>query len=121
MRKHNYLVGFKHCNQVVCGKDVFDKQFGCNIASFTEPMTILQAIRQLKALSKGKKVIYKLVEVDLKSEKFKQKIRVIKQLEILDAYVKAQNIYKKAQDTYIKACNACMKALKDEKKRANNA
>lgn len=76
MRKHNYVVAFEGEGQCVYGKDIFDKQFGCNVASFTKPMTIYQAIRQLRTLSaQGKKVIYKLVEVDPKKEKFKQKIR----------------------------------------------
>ena len=74
MRKHNYVVGFECKNQAIYGKDIFDKHFGCNIADFTQPMTILQAIRQLRTLTGGNKAIYKLVKVDSKDEKFKAKI-----------------------------------------------
>jgi hypothetical protein len=73
MRKYNYVVGFEQRNQVVYGKNVFDERYLCKVASFTKPMTILQAIRQLKALSGETKAVYKLVKVDPKKEKFKQK------------------------------------------------
>lgn len=72
MRKYKYLVGFVSDNQVVYGKDQYDDRFKTDIASYTQPMTILQAIRQLKTL-RGKKVIYKLVAVDVEKEKVKQK------------------------------------------------
>jgi hypothetical protein len=74
MRKHNYVVGFEQRNQVVYGKDVSSERFKNDIASYTQPMTILQAIRQLKALAGKTKAIYKLVKVDPRKEKFKQKI-----------------------------------------------
>lgn len=72
MRKDNYVVGFEQGNQVIYGKDV--SELG-NIYSFTKPMTILQAIKQLKTLSGKNKVVYKLVKIDIKKEKFKHKIR----------------------------------------------
>ena len=74
MRKKNYIVAFKGDGECVYGKDEFSSQFECDIASYIQPMTILQAIKQLKTLS-GKKVIYKLVEINPEKEKFKQKIR----------------------------------------------
>ncbi len=75
MRKYNYLVAFKGDGQCVYGKDVKEERFKNDIASYTQPMTIHQAIRQRKTLSSnGKKVVYKLVEVDPQKEKFKQKI-----------------------------------------------
>lgn len=64
MRKHNYIVGFEGERGCAYGK-----------GSFVQPMTILQAIRELKTLSGTEKAIYKLVKVDPKKEKFKQKIR----------------------------------------------
>ncbi len=73
-RKHNYVVGFEGESQVVYGKDVSSEQFKNDIASYTAPMTILQAIRQLGTLN-GKKAVYKLVKVDPKKEKFKRKIQ----------------------------------------------
>lgn len=69
-RKHNYVVRFEGSNQVVYGKDIVG-----NLASYTQPITILQAIRQLKTLGSGAKAIYKLVKVDPKKEKLKRKIQ----------------------------------------------
>ena len=74
MSKYNYIVGFEDDSQCVYGKDIFDKHYGHDIPSFTRPMTIYQAIRQLKSLSGSKKAIYKLIKIDPKKEKFKQKI-----------------------------------------------
>jgi len=78
MRKHNYVVGFVGDNQAIYGKDQHSNKFKNDIAAYVSPMTILQAIQQLKTLTGKKKVIYKLVEVDQQKEKFKQKI--IKQM-----------------------------------------
>lgn len=64
MRKHNYVVGFEGERECAYGKD-----------SFVHPMTILQAVRELKALSGTKKAVYKLVKVDPKKEKSKQAIK----------------------------------------------
>ncbi len=72
-RKHNYLVGFIGAKQCVYGQDKFATQFNTKVAGYTSPMTILQAIRQLKTLN-GEKAIYKLVKVDPQEEKFKRKI-----------------------------------------------
>jgi len=73
MRKDNYLVGFRGKGQCVYGKEKL-KTLGY-VASYTQPMTISLAIKQLKMLSPGKKAIYKLVKVDPKKERFKQKIQ----------------------------------------------
>lgn len=74
MRKHNYVVGFVGERQCVYGKDKFDDRFQTDVSDYIKPMTINQAIRQLKTLT-GKKAIYKLVKVEPRKEKFKQKIR----------------------------------------------
>lgn len=61
-KKYNYLVGYAGENQCVYGQDVYDDKFETKVASFTRPMTILQAKRALKQLSsKTKKVVYELV------------------------------------------------------------
>lgn len=57
--KHKYLVGFIGDYQVVYGKDKFSCEYQKDITSYTKPMTLLQAKRQLKSLS-GKKTIYEL-------------------------------------------------------------
>lgn len=56
--KHKYLVGFIGDNQCVYGKDT-NSAF-----SYTHPMTLLQAKRQLKELS-GKKTVYELKPVQV--------------------------------------------------------
>ena len=71
MRKHNYVVGFIGENQCVYGKDIHDDRLKDDIASYVAPLTIHQAIRQLKTLT-GRKAIYKLVKVEPKKEKYKQ-------------------------------------------------
>jgi len=73
-RKHRFVVGFKEESQCIYGKDAFSEQCECDVASFTQPMTIFQAIRQLETLDGDKKGVYELVEVDPKKEKLKQKI-----------------------------------------------
>lgn len=60
--KHKYLVGFIGDKQCVYGKDVKDSRFTNDIASYTKPMTIRQAVRQLKTLT-GTKTIYELKPV----------------------------------------------------------
>jgi len=74
MRKYNYVVGFEGEGKVVYGKDELDN--GYKKAQFIHLMTPLQAKRQLRSLSNGKKAIYKLVKViDIKREQFAFKIR----------------------------------------------
>ena len=68
MRKHNYVVGFSGENQCIYGKDKN------NQADYISPMTILQAIRELKSLAGDNKAIYKLVKIVPTKEKFKHKI-----------------------------------------------
>jgi hypothetical protein len=60
--KHKYLVGFIGDNQVVYGKDKYCNQCESDIASYTKPLTLLQAKRQLKQLG-GEKTIYELKPV----------------------------------------------------------
>ena len=60
--KHKYLVGFIGDQHCVYGKDVKDCRFINDVASFTKPMTIRQAVRQLKTLA-GTKTIYELKPV----------------------------------------------------------
>lgn len=62
-KKNRYVVGFTQGNQVVYGKDVFDKKFNYKVASYTEPLTLLQAKRQLKKLTGKHKAVYKLVPI----------------------------------------------------------
>lgn len=57
--KHKYLVGFIGDRQCVYGKDKKDSRFANPVASYTQPMTIRQAVRQLKILT-GRKTIYEL-------------------------------------------------------------
>lgn len=52
--KHKYLVGFMGDKNCVYGKDVD------SLASYTQPLTLLQARRQLAQLSDGEKTIYEL-------------------------------------------------------------
>jgi len=58
--KHKYLVGFIGEMQCVYGKE--DSRFTGDIASYTRPMTIRQAVRQLNILT-GEKTIYELKPV----------------------------------------------------------
>ncbi len=60
--KHKYLVGFIGEMQCVYGKDEKDSRFTNDIASYTKPMTIRQAVRQLNTLA-GEKTIYELKPV----------------------------------------------------------
>ncbi len=60
--KRKYLVGFIGDRHVVYGKDVKDERFETPISSYTQPMTIRQAVRQLSTL-RGQKSIYELKPV----------------------------------------------------------
>lgn len=62
-KKARYVVGFTQSNQVVYGKDEYDEKFGCKVASYTDPLTLLQAKRQLKKLTGKHKTIYELKSV----------------------------------------------------------
>lgn len=67
--KHKYVVGFVGENQCVYGKDRYSETYECEVASFTHPLTLWQAKRQLKKLSSGKKTIYELKPIKTKVKK----------------------------------------------------
>lgn len=60
--KHKYLVGFVGDHNVVYGRDEYSEKFGSNVASYTRPMTLLQAKSGLRKLG-GDKTIYELKPV----------------------------------------------------------
>lgn len=63
-KRPRYVVGFTQGeNQVVYGKDEYKERYRYKISSFTEPMTLLQAKRQLKKLTGIHKTVYKLVPI----------------------------------------------------------
>lgn len=70
--KHKYLIGFIGDKQCVYGKDVFCKTYDASVASFTQPMTLFQAERQLKQLN-GQKTIYELKPIRTKARTRKAK------------------------------------------------
>lgn len=59
--KHKYLVGFIGDHYSVYGLDQ-ESKLGTKVASYTKPMTLLQAKRGLKQLN-GNKTIYELKPV----------------------------------------------------------
>ena len=62
---HKYLVGFAGERRAVYGKDEKDERFTEPVASFTQPMTVRQALRQLKSLRGKYKRIYEIRPVSI--------------------------------------------------------